>query len=170
MRKLYLLTFCSLFNIKMIYAQVPAAMPADANEFYNSSMPILRAPVKNVVLKAAAGMKHRKANADSLSRALKLNAALHGASNNDIDGIVVLIMVQASKNADADLKNMVMSISHEKEQKKSENKDASADETAGIQNVKLQMIMNHKSDMAEEVSYLMPKISADQQSIINNLK
>ncbi len=42
--------------------------------------------------------------------------------------------------------------------------------TTEMQNLKLQMIMDRKSDMAEEVSYVMKKISGTQQNIINNLK
>ncbi len=170
MKNLLLLTICFLLTITKISAQIPAVMPVNANEFYDNSMPLLRPEVRSVILKEASGMKHRKANVDSLSRALKSMAVMHGLSSTDIDGIIVLIMVQASKNADTDLKDMVMGISHEKEEKKRDNKKASEDSAVESKNTKLQMIMNHKSDIAEEVSYVMRKISADEQSIINNLK
>ena len=79
-------------------------MPADAYSFYDNSMPVLRPQVKNIVLQTAKAMENRKANADSLLQVLRANTALKSKSNNDIEGIIVLIMVQASKDADARFK------------------------------------------------------------------
>ena len=148
-----------------LIAQVSKVIPPEANDFYNKSMPLLRAQVKNIVLHTAKSIENRKINADSLTHALKTNRTLKQMSNNDIAGIIVLIMVQASKDADADLKNMVLAISHKNEQK--ENYEEDAEQTQQLQ---LQRIMDRKSDMAEEVSYVMKKISGTQQNIINNLK
>ena len=53
-----------------------------------------------------------------------------------------------------DLKKVVLEISHKNEQKKEAH-----EETTETQNLKLQTIMDRKSDMAEEVSYAMKKIS-----------
>jgi hypothetical protein len=96
---------------------------------------------------------------------LNANTTLKGMSKNNIEGIIVLIMVQASKDADIDLKKMVLEIGRDNEQK-----EEARDEMNETQNLKLQMIMDHKSAMAEEVSYTMKKISASQQDIITNLK
>ncbi len=181
MKNLLLLAFSTLFLVNS-NAQVTTIMPPDANTFYNNSMPLLRPAVKNIVLQTAKSMKNRRANSDSLSKTLRVNSILKGMRSNDIEGIVVLIMVQASKDADADLKNMVMGISRQNEQK-SENRPFAQpvsddmDDKAGsknneqeMQNLRLQMIMDRKSKMAEEVSYVMKKISGTQQNIINNLK
>ncbi len=171
-----LLAFCFILALSTLNAQVPTAMPPAANEFYNQSFPLLRPPLKNIVLHTAKAMKNRQANSDSLFKALHNNTALRSMSNNDIQGIIVLIMVQTSKDADADLKNMVMGISHQNEEARAKARPASKKDTADkdeqqeIQNLKLQVIMDRKSKMAEEISYVMKRISGSQQMIINNLK
>jgi hypothetical protein len=177
MKNLLFFALFSLLFSKNLPAQVSKVMPPDANDFYNKSMPLLRPQVKNIVLQNARAIENRKINSDSLSQALHRNPALKGMSNNDIEGILVLIMVQASKDADADLKKMVLEISRKNDQKKetasnseTRGKKESQDNNNETQNLKLQMIMNRKSDMAEEVSYVMKKISGTQQNIINNLK
>ncbi len=165
MKNLLFFAICLLFFSKSIFAQVSKVMPPDADDFYNKSMPLLRPQVKDIILNTAKAIENRKINADSLSKELSANNALKGMSNNDIQGIIVLIMVQASKDADANLKRMVLEISH-----KNENKKESQEEINEAQNLKLQMIKDRKSDMAEEVSYVMKKIEGSQQNIINNLK
>ena len=177
------ITFCILYiHLKNLNAQVPTAMPPDANTFYINAMPVIRQQVKDIVLHTANAIKHHKANADSLSQRLRTNKTLKGMSNNDIEGITVLIMVQASKDADADLKLVVLGMSRRNEQKQQattmqtvsvnnvENKNRSIEEINDMQNLKLQMIMERKSRMAEEISNVMKKISGTQQNIINNLK
>ena len=173
MKNLLFFVLCFSFYSKSILAQVSKVMPPEANDFYNKSMPLLRPPVKNIVLHTAKAIENRKINSDSLSRELKANTAMKGMSNNDIEGIIVLIMMQASKDADANLKKMVLEISRSNGQKKQTNatsEKTNEDETDEIQNLKLQMIMDRKSDMAQEVNYAMKKISSTQQTIINNLK
>lgn len=165
MKNLLFFAICLLFFSKSIFAQISKVIPPDADDFYNKSMPLLRPQVKDIVLTTAKAIENRKTNADSLSKVLSANNALKGISNNDIQGIIVLIMVQASKDADANLKRMVLEISH-----KNENKKESQEEINEAQNLKLQMIKDRKSDMAEEVSYVMKKIEGSQQNIINNLK
>lgn len=164
MKILLFFALTSIIISKGLYSQVPKAMPPDADEFYTQSMPLLRPQVKKIVLQTAETIKHSKINADSLSQALHRNAALKGMRNNDIEGITVLIMVQASKDADADLKKMVLEISRRNDQNSTVAKEND------VENTKLQMIMDRKSGMAEEISYVMKRISGSQQNIINNLK
>jgi hypothetical protein len=173
MKNLLFFAYCIIFLFGNLNAQVPTTMPADANTFYDNSMPLLRPAVKNIVLQTAKAMKNHKANSDSLLKTLRNKPALKGMSNNDMEGVVVLIMVQTSKDADADLKNMVMNISHQNEQKESARtarQPKPEDDVKDMQNLKLQMIIDRKSNMAEEVGYVMKKISGTQQNIINNLK
>jgi hypothetical protein len=182
MRNVLLFAF-SISLFQNISAQVPTAMPPDASAFYSDAMPVIRKQVKDLILQMAATMEHLKPNADSLSQKLHSNKALKGMSNNDIDGITVLILVQASRDVDADLKLLVLGMSRRNEQKQlqgnamqtasennTENKNKSSEETYILQNLKLKMIMERKSRMAEEVTNAMKKISNNQQSIINNLK
>ena len=49
MKNLLLIVFIIFIAVKSANAQVPKAMPPDANEFYNKSMPLLRPQVKNIV-------------------------------------------------------------------------------------------------------------------------
>ena len=164
MKNLFFFALCIIFLSNELIAQVSKVIPTDANDFYNKSMPLLRPQVKEIVLHSAKSIENRKINTDSLTTALLRNKGLKGMSKNDVEGIIVLIMVQASKDADADLKKMVLEIS-----KRNDEKRKSSDETE-MQNLKLQMIMDHKSDMAAEVNDVMKKISGTQQNIINNLK
>lgn len=166
MKNLLIFALSIFIFSKNIQAQVPKAMPPDADEFYNKSISLLRPQVKKIILQTAENIKHSKINADSLSEALHKNASLKGMSNNAIEGITVLIMVQASKDADADLKKIVLEISHRNEQ----NNALAKDEINASENSKLQMIMERKSGMAEEISYVMKKLSGSQQTIIDNLK
>ncbi|MEP6927763.1 MAG: hypothetical protein ABI834_09010 [Ginsengibacter sp.] len=183
MKNLLLFTFCTFFILKDLKAQVPTAMPPDANVFYNNAIPVIRPQIKDIVLHTASSVKHYKANVDSLSQKLRNYNILKGMNNNDIEGITILIMVQASKDADADLKHLVLDMSRSNQQKREkrstiqtvsvnnvENKNSSAEEINDMQNLKLQKIMDRKSRMAEEISYIMQKISGTELSIINDLK
>jgi len=177
MKNLLFFAFCIMFYSTSIIGQVSKVMPPEADDFYNKSMPLLRPQVKNLVQQTAQAIENRKINSDSLFRELKANATLKGMSNNDIEGIIVLIMVQASKDADANLKKMVLEISRSNGPKKrlnsettNKDKKESQQDSVEIQNLKLQMIIDCKSDMAQEVNYAMKKISTTQQTIINNLK
>jgi rubrerythrin len=182
MKNLLLFAFC-ISILQSLDAQVPTAMSPDANAFYISAMPAVRQQVKNIVLQTASATRHYKANTDSLLQKLRSNKILKDLSNNDIEGITVLIMVQASKDADADLKLMVLGMNRRIEQKQQEpatiqtvsennagNKTRSIEEIHDMQNSKLRMIMERKSRMAEEINDLMKKISGNQQNIINDLK
>jgi len=177
MKNLLLFAFCFFSVLKGIYAQVPMAMPAEANAFYNNSMPLLQPRLKEIVLQTAKAIKYHKANADSLSQTLHASAALKGMSNNNIEGITVLILIQASKDADTELKQMVMEICHRNEQKKEErttihrvNVNSSTEDINEMQNLKIQRIIDRKSRIAEETNYVIKKILGIQQNIINDLK
>src|ERR1035438_1427646 len=177
MKNLLLFVYCTVLVTKCTTAQVSKVMPEDADHFYNTSMLLLRPAVKTVVLQAAKAIEHRKINTDSLSVALHRNSALKGMGNTEIEGILILIMVQVSRDADADLKRMVLEISRNNNQKKAAStlsrsaaqRDSLA-EAFCVQNLKLKMIIERKSDIAEEIGDAMKKISAPHQNIINNLR
>ena len=182
MKNLVLFAYCMAL-LTNLNAQVRAAMPPEANAFYTNAMADIRQQVKDIVIQGAASIKHRSPNADSLSQRFRDNNKLKGLNNNDIEGITVLIMVQASKDMDADLKIMVLAMSHRNDRKQQpqtdaqtvsvhsvENKKPSTEELNQMQNLKLSMIMEMKSRLAEEISNLMKKISGTQQNIISHLK
>lgn len=162
MKNLLLFAIYSLSFFTYANGQVPKAMPPDANEFYNNLMPLLRPQVKNIVFQTAKEITQHKVNGDSIYLSIQSNAALKNLSKMDVYGVAILILVQASKDADEEIKKMVMAISH--------RPDHSGEETTETQNLKLQKIMQHKSKIAEEINYLMNKISGNEVSIMKNLK
>lgn len=144
-----LFSFCSI-------AQVNTVMPPEANTFYSKAMANIKPQIKNIVEKNADVLKGRTINADSLSKALIKNQLLKNATPQDIEAIGVLIMVQASKNADADLKDLVINMNkNEREKNAPDNK--------------VESILENKSKIAENVSILMKRISGTQDVVINNL-
>ncbi len=143
-------------------AQVNTAMPPDANAFYDKAMPLIKPQLKSIITQAAGALKNRRANADSLSKALHANATLKGMSNENITGIATLIMVQASKNADDDLKKMVLSTKNTGNETQEEINDR--------KQLAVQTIMNRKSKIAEEISLVIKTVSDNKENIINNLK
>lgn len=145
-----LFSFCSI-------AQVNTVMPPEANTFYSKAMANIKPQIKNIVEKNADVLKGRTINADSLSKALIKNQLLKNATPQDIEAIGVLIMVQASKNADADLKDLVINM-HKNEREKNAPDN------------KVESILENKSKIAENVSILMRRISGTQDVVINNLR
>ena len=136
-------------------------MPQEANTFYSKGMANIKSQIKNIVEKNADVLKGRTINTDSLSKALIKNQLLKNATPQDIEAIGVLIMVQASKNADADLKDLVIN------RGKNEREKTSVNNTPGN---KVESILENKSKIAENVSILMKRISGAQDVVINNLR
>jgi hypothetical protein len=131
-------------------------MSQEANTFYSKAMPNIKPQIKNFIEKNANALKGRATNTDSLCKAIGKNQLLNNATRQDIEAISLLIMVQATKNADEDLKNLVI------------NKHKSAPENSTTN--KVESILEFKSKMAENASYLMKRISGAQDLVINNLK
>ena len=136
-------------------------MPPEANTFYSKAMANIKPQIKNIVEKNADVLEGRTINTDSLSKALIKNQLLKNATPQDIEAIGVLIMVQASKNADADLKDLVINM------RKNEREKNPVNNTPGN---KVESILENKSKIAENVSILMKRISGAQDVVINNLR
>ena len=100
-------------------------------------------------------------NPDSLSSVLRADRALKGRTQQDIEAITILIMIQVSKNADADLKELVMNI------QKNNSKDSSANNGDSIN---VENILNNKSEIAAKVSLLMKKLSISQNIVLDHLR
>lgn len=143
------------------YSQVNTAMPPEADLFYNNAMQTIKPQIKNTIEKNANNLKDRKVNADSLSRLLRADRALKGRTQQDIEAITILIMVQVSKNADADLKALVVNI------QKNHDTDMPAN---GANSTNVENILNNKSEVAAQVSLLMKKLAGFQDMALDNLK
>ncbi len=106
-----------LFLANHIFAQVNSVMPVQANTFYENAMLTIKPEIKNVIEKNANKLRGRKVDVDSLIKELHKNEYLKRGSENDLQAITVLILVQASKYADADLKNIVLNLHHSNSKK-----------------------------------------------------
>lgn len=131
-------------------------MPQEANTFYTKAMPTIKPQIKSIIEKNAAALKGKTINIDSLCKVLSKNPLLKNATLQDIEAIGVLVMVQATRNADEDLKDLVIN----------KHKNDSGENT----NNKVENILENKSKMAENASELMKRISGAQDIVINNLR
>lgn len=136
-------------------------MPPEADLFYNNAMQAIKPQLRSTIEKNANNLKDRRMNTDSLLRVLRTDAVLKNRAQQEINAVAVLIMVQASKNADADLKNMVMTI------QKNNGENSRPDDPNSI---KLKTILNNKSQIAGHISILMNKLSGQQNLVIDHLK
>jgi hypothetical protein len=140
-------------------------MPAEATSFYNSAMQKIKPELKNTIEKNANKLKGRIVNIDSLSVELHKDRFLKNSNQEDLKAIVVLIMVQISKNADADLKNMVIHMHKNPDQ--NENRNSSVN---GRQENMIENILANKRQIAENVSSVMEKLPDLTQTLIDELK
>lgn len=147
-----LFSFLSLGSI----AQVNTVMPQEANAFYSKAMPSIKPEIKKFIEKNASALKGKRINIDSVCEVLSKNQLLKSATRQDIEAIGVLIMVQASKDADEDLKNIVINSRKNDPGQNTDNK--------------VEKIIENKSKMAENASELMKRISGAQDVVINNLR
>ncbi|MEO5650623.1 MAG: hypothetical protein ABIR03_11965 [Ginsengibacter sp.] len=155
MKNLLLFIFCG--NSVFGFSQVNNVMPPEANLFYTNAMKAIKPEIKNLVENGAKKFTGRNVNADSLSNELKKVTALKKFTQRDIEAITILIMVEASRNADGDLKKLVMRI-----RKDTDQNSAAFNET--------QTLLEHKSRIAENIIAVMKKVAPSQESVINNLK
>lgn len=112
MKNLLPIFFCVFFL--PTYSQVNNSMPTEANLFYQKAMDVLSPEIKNKVQSVAKKLKGRIVDADSLSMEIKKDIVFKKHNSLKAEAITILILVQASKNADTDLKEMVVSMANEK--------------------------------------------------------
>lgn len=165
--KKFLLSLCIVVT-HYSQAQVHTAMPPDANTFYDKAMPLVKSSLRNLIMQVATVLKSRRANADSLFNALHTNPLLKGMGDENIAGVTTLIIVQASKDADEDLKKMVLGMKDNGISRTS-NTSQSAEEINEKKQIALQLILIRKSNMAEEINFVLQKLS-DKENIISSLK
>ena len=155
MKNLLLLFFCSVSIYG--FSQVNTVMPPEANLFYTNAMKSIKPEIKSLVENEAKKFKEKNINADSLSNALRKVPVLKRFNQREIEAVTILILVQVSKNADVDLKNLVMRIQKSPSQNSPDFNDTKP-------------ILEQKSRIAENVTAVMKKISASPENVINNLK
>ncbi|MEO8819777.1 MAG: hypothetical protein ABI374_02945 [Ginsengibacter sp.] len=161
MKNILLLFF--LFFTNHTIAQVNSIMPAQANTFYENAMSSIKPDIKNLIEKNANKLRGRKVDVDSLVNALHKSELLRRGTENDLESITVLILVQASKYADADLKILVINLTHSKSKQNDETEKE-------ISKNKTELILSNKSDIAQSVSFIMKKISGSPEMVVDKFK
>jgi hypothetical protein len=138
-----------------INAQVNTVIPAEAGAFFSKAMPSRKPAMITLIKRNSINLRNRNVNADSLLSALKKDASLKGVNQHGVEAILVLIMIQMSINLDAELKNLVLGLRN--------------DQTSIEGQSLTEEILDHKSRLAETVTFVFKKISSPE-SAINNLK
>ncbi|HEU5051977.1 MAG TPA: hypothetical protein VFT78_02625 [Hanamia sp.] len=155
MKNILLLFF--LFFSRFAKAQVNAVLPSEANVFYENAMGSIKPQVKNLITKNANKITGRSVNVDSLVKALHKEPLLKNGNEKDLEAITVLILVQASKNTDDQLKEIVI---HSKPAKSiNENEKSTA-----------ALLVENKSNIAQSVSLIMKKISGSPEMVMDKFK
>ncbi len=158
MKKLLPLIFLSFAFTT--FGQVNYTMPPEANAFYDNAMQKINPAIKSLIEKKADNLKGRSVNMDSLLTQLHKETVLKNSSKESLQAITVLIMVQLSKNADADLKNLVINLS----------KNKTRDTISETSENKVANILANKSLIAEGVTIALKKMPAAQEIVLENLK
>jgi hypothetical protein len=182
MKNYFGIACCSIAISIGLNAQVPAAMSSDAIDFYNKAFTVIKPQIKTFINRKSISINYYSLNVDSLKQSFKKEIK-EKLANTDLDGIIVLVMVQASQNTDGELKELVMAVSRGDWNriyrvssakaiglKTNESKALTKGELEEFANQRLQALMNRKSRLALEINYLMNKIEGFQTSIISHLK
>lgn len=143
------------------YSQVNSVMPPEADLFYIHAMQTVKPEIKSTIEKNARNLKNRNVDTDSLSGFLRTDQSLKDITQKGIEAIAILIMIQSSKNADADLKEMVVNM--QKDDGKSVSKD-------NPHSGSVETILKNKSQIAANVSMLLKKLGSFQDIALNDLK
>jgi hypothetical protein len=154
-----LLLFFILFSISG-YCQVNSVIPPEANALYNNAIRTINPAIKDLVEKNAGKLKGRRVNMDSLTKSLSHDKLFKNASQSDVEAITVLIMVQISRNADADLKSLVVNMH------RSDNASPDADESSK----KVETLLSAKSEIAENITLVMKRMPGVADMTLENLK
>ena len=152
-----ILPFCFLFFSRLSFGQVNSVLPSEANLFYQNAMASIKPQVKNLIIKNANKITGHSVNVDSLVKELHKEPLLKKGNEMDTEAITVLILVQASKNTDDQLKEIVI---HSR-QAKSINED---EKSAAA------LLVENKSSIAQKVSLIMKKISGSPEMVMDKFK
>ena len=95
-------------------------------------------------------------------------------SNEDIETLAFLVMTQAAKDSQSDLKNIMDGVKKTNQQKQAQrnaqNQKDSLSEMSEEESLRLQMAMDRQSKLMEAVSNIEKKMAETQDSTVKNLK
>lgn len=152
--KLLLIAF--MLTSHSSWAQVNNILSPDAKNFYAKAMPTVKPGVKDLVEKMGMHFSNHSIDVDSLLSHLKNKKPLQNLTPHELKGIVVLIMVQASENADRRIKQLV---THPND---NNQENTTAEQT--------KVIIQNKSRMAADANIVMNNISPNKEEILRSLK
>ena len=146
-----------LFLSHYTFAQVNSVLSSDANTFYQDAMLTIKPQIKSLIEKNANKLTGRKVNVDSLVKELHKNSFLKNGNQKDLEAITVLILVQASKNADSELKDIVIHVRQSNSQNENDKSTAA-------------FLVENKSHIAAAVSLIMKEISGSPEMVMDKFK
>lgn len=135
--------------------QLNSSMPPEATIFYNKAINIISLEIRNLVLIHSQKIRSKKTDANQLSSELNKEPRLRKLKKADLDWIAILIMVQASKNTDDELKMKVVEL------RKSPGEN-------GMDEIK--RLLEFKSFLALNATQLLENTTISQENALNNLK
>lgn len=141
-------TFCS-------FGQLNSSMPPEASIFYNKAIDNISLEIKKVVLVNSLKIKDRKIEVEQLLLELNKEPRLRKLKKADLDWIAILIMVQASRNTDDELKRKVVELRKNPGQE-------------GMDEIK--SLSEFKSFLANNTTQLLERTTISQENALNNLK
>lgn len=148
-----LLVFC--LNTFFSFGQVNRSIPPEASIFYNKAIHIISPEIRNCVTENAIKISNSRIPAEQLLSELKKEARLKKLSKADLDWIAILIMVQANKNTDEEIKRKVVEL----------RKDPGQE---GIEEIK--QLSELKSFLAGSTTLLLERTTISQENVLNKLK
>jgi hypothetical protein len=152
-----------LFLSHFTFAQVNSILPSEANIFYQNAMPTVKPQIKTLIEKNANKLTGHSINVDSLIKELYKNPLFKNGNEKDLVAITVLILVQASKNADNELKDLVIHMRRSDLDNKGETDNENSKNNAA-------QLVENKSEIAQSVSQIMKKISGSIEMVMDKFK
>jgi hypothetical protein len=99
---------------------------------------------------------------------------LGNLANQDVEALAFLVMMQATKDAQSDLKNIMDGVKKANEQKQSQraarNQKDAVGEMGEEESLRLHLAMDRQSKLMETLSNVEKKMAQTQDSIVQNLK
>jgi hypothetical protein len=143
--------------------------------------PVVKPGVQGWVDSEARSIAARKLDADAAHAVIVHDAGTRFAgqtlSNGDVEALAFLVMMQAAKSADDDLKSMMQQMKEANDRRARLRTDKSKadslkklDELSEMEQIRLQTMMDRRSKYETMLSNILKKMSDTSGAIISNLK
>jgi hypothetical protein len=167
-------------------------MPAKAERIYAQTMANARPDIKNLILNMGEAWKGKKPDPKAIAKQAHHNFGKMG--KNDIDELVMMVLIQSSKDEENDLQGVMNQMQQITRQKAAlRNKKYKADDSIIItksvikeinehkssenisdlstqDQLEIQMVMDRRSQAYEMISNMMKNMSDTNDAIIGNIK